>query len=86
MHTPSLTGAITAGRFSGRRAFEAVRQALRVWGYDALTSWRRAKRRQLEWEELQSLAELDHRTLIDIGWPDDMRRRVDPLDRRQAPW
>jgi len=47
--------------------------------FDALIAhwhdWRStAARRRREREDLQTLATLDHRTMQDIGWPDDMRR------------
>jgi hypothetical protein len=77
MTTRTLPSAIIVSR---------AHEALVAWVSNLRAAWSRARRRQHEWEELQSLAELDHRTLMDIGWPDDMRRRCGPVDRRSAQW
>jgi uncharacterized protein YjiS (DUF1127 family) len=68
MQTQALPQVISVSRPAWRRLLEDAIERVAAW---------RQRRRELE--ELRSIAQLDHRTLKDIGWPDDMRRRaVDP--------
>ena len=67
MQTQALPQVISVSRPLWRRWLEDTIERLSAW-----------RQRQRELDELRSIARLDHRTLKDIGWPDDMRRTVDP--------
>lgn len=68
MQTHASPQVVRLSRPAWRRIVEDAIERVAVW-----------RQRQRELSELRALAHLDHRTLKDIGWPDDMRRQaVDP--------
>lgn len=68
MQTQALPQVICISRSAWRRVLEDTIARVSAW-----------QQRRRELAELRAIAQLDHRTLTDIGWPDDMRRRaVDP--------
>jgi len=75
MHAPALPQVVRVSRPAWRRTLENA--------LDRILAWRQRRR---ELEELRTMAELDHRTLRDIGWPADMRRQPPDPALRNERW
>jgi uncharacterized protein YjiS (DUF1127 family) len=67
MQTQVLPQVICVSRPAWRRLLDGAIERVSAW-----------QQRRRELEELRAIAQLDHRTLKDIGWPNDMRREIDP--------
>jgi uncharacterized protein YjiS (DUF1127 family) len=75
MQSQALCQVVPVSRPVWRRVLEDTIERFAAW-----------RRRQRGLKELRELAELDHRTLQDIGWPGDMRRPAPDPALRNERW